>query len=114
MRPSRLFDASCGINNEYPASNALKAFLYRSKSHATKVLEVLRNLETDVTYYEWMKGRVGVLYILCLMRRWLPDLVVEINPAITSLIEAILPQKPWGWNGKQYLGTVHGEIGIVT
>jgi hypothetical protein len=47
------------------------------------------------------------------MRHWLLHLAETINPVITSLIKAMLPQQPWIWMGRQYLGTVHGEIGIV-
>jgi hypothetical protein len=109
-----LLDVSCGITNEYLASNALKACLYQSESHAIKVLEALRSLETDPTYCEWLKGRAGALYILRVMRQWLPDLAPAINSVITSLIEAMLPQQPWVWAERQYLGTVHGDIGILT
>ena len=109
-----LLDASCGINNEYLASNAIKACLYQNESHVIKVLDALRSLKTDPTYCEWMKGRAGALYILRLIRQRLPHLSSVINPVITSLIEVILSQQPWVWNGKQYLGTVHGDIGIVT
>jgi hypothetical protein len=107
-------ETSCGISNEYLASSALKACIYQSESHATKVLDALRNLDVDPTHCEWLNGRAGGLYILRLMRHWLPHLAETINPVITSLIEAMLPQQPWIWMGHQYLGAVHGEIGIVT
>jgi Lanthionine synthetase C-like protein len=103
---------TCGITNEYLASNALKACIYQNERHALKVLDALQDLESDPTHCEWMNGRAGALYILRLMRKWLPDMAAAINVVITSLIEAILPQQPWIWNGRQYLGTVHGEIGI--
>lgn len=61
-----------------------------------------------------MKGRAGALYILRIMREWLPDLATAINPVVTTLIEAILSQDRWVWNGNQYIGPVHGDIGIVT
>ena len=77
-------------------------------------LDAFSNLEADPAHCEWMNGRAGGLYYLRLLRRWLPDIAAAINSAITSLIEAILPQQPWIWNGRQYLGTVHGEIGILT
>lgn len=48
------------------------------------------------------------------MRKWLPNLAAPINGVMTSLIETMLPQQPWIWHGKQYIGLVHGEIGIVT
>ncbi|TVY87711.1 LanC-like protein-like protein [Lachnellula willkommii] len=109
-----VFDVSCGITNEYLASNALKACLYHDEKYAQKVLQALQSLETDATYCEWLKGRAGALYILRVMRKWLPDLATTINTVITSLIEAVIPQQPWVWGGRQYLGTVHGEIGILT
>jgi len=105
---------TCGITNEYLASNALKACIYQSESHATRVLDALRTLEADPTHCEWMNGRAGGLYLLRLMRKWLPDMTAEINVVIKFLIEAIIPQQPWVWSGRQYLGTVHGEIGILT
>jgi lantibiotic modifying enzyme len=109
-----LLDLSSGISNEYLASNALKACVYQSESHATKVLDALRNLDVDPTHCEWLKGRAGALYVLRLMRHYLPHMAAATNPVVTSLIEAILPQQPWIWMERQYLGTVHGEIGIVT
>ncbi|KAE9381869.1 hypothetical protein N431DRAFT_425458 [Stipitochalara longipes BDJ] len=105
---------TCGITNEYLASNALKACIYQSESHAEKVLDALRYLEEDPTYCEWMNGRAGGLYLLRLISRWLPHMTAKINQVVTSLIEAILPEQPWVWSGRQYLGTVHGEIGILT
>jgi hypothetical protein len=90
-----LLDLGSGISNEYLASNALKACIYQSESHANKVLEALSNLEVDPTRCEWLKGRAGALYILRLMRHNLPRLAAAINLVITSLIEAMLPQQPW-------------------
>ena len=104
----------CGITNEYLASNTLKACIYQSENHASKVLDALRTLEANPTHCEWMNGRAGGLYLLRLMRKWLPGMAAEINLVITSLIEAILPQQPWVWSSRQYLGTVHGEIGVLT
>ncbi|PMD51620.1 uncharacterized protein K444DRAFT_647664 [Hyaloscypha bicolor E] len=80
-----VFEGTCGITSEYLASNALKACLYQSETHAAKVLDAFSNLEADPAHCEWMNGRA-----------------------------AILPQQPWIWNGSQYLGVVHGEIGILT
>lgn len=88
--------------------------MYQSELHASKVLDSLRDLKTNPTYCEWFKGRAGTLYILRVMRQGLPSLTASINSAITSLIKAMLPQQPWVWNGWQYLGLVHGEIGVVT
>jgi hypothetical protein len=48
------------------------------------------------------------------MRTWLPNFAIEINPVITSLVDEILSQRDWVWSGREYLGPVHGDIGIVT
>ena len=105
---------SCGITNEYLASNTLKACLYQSNIHAENVLEMLRNLKMDRAACEWMNGRAGALYLLRVMRKWLPGKAGAINSVIATLIEVILTQQPWIWNGRQYLGAVHGEIGVLT
>ena len=70
---------SCGITNEYLASNTLKACLYQSNVHAEKVLELLRNLKIDRAACEWMNGRAGALYLLRVMRKWLPGTAGAIN-----------------------------------
>lgn len=105
---------SCGITNEFLTSNALKACLYQDESQATEVIDALRNLETDPTYCEWLKGRAGALYILRGIRQWLPNLATAVNEVITLLIEDILPQQPCIWSNRRYIGPVHGDIGILT
>lgn len=107
-------DTGCGISNEYLAYNAVKACLYQDEGYANRVLHALRGLRTDQTECEWLYGRAGALYILRVIRRWLPQLAEAVNRVIRSLIEEMLLQQPWFWHGKQYLGAVHGEIGIVT
>ncbi|KAH8899157.1 hypothetical protein GQ53DRAFT_742225 [Thozetella sp. PMI_491] len=109
-----LLDTSCGITNEYLASYTIKACLYQDDGHALRILDALVALETDPSYSEWLKGRAGALYLLRVMRQGLPHLAPAIEVVITSLIETIMSQQPWVWDGRQYLGTVHGEIGILT
>lgn len=110
----RLLDVSCGISNEFLTSNTIKASLYQDESRAIEVIEAIRTLDTDPTYCEWMKGRAGALYILRLIRHWLPNLASAVDQVITEVIEDILLQHPWSWNGKRYIGPVHGDIGIIT
>ena len=39
----------------------------------------------------------------------------EIDEAITAIIDKVLEEGPaWFWHGKEYLGAVHGSIGILT
>ncbi|KAH7393638.1 hypothetical protein BKA64DRAFT_746669 [Cadophora sp. MPI-SDFR-AT-0126] len=113
-----LLEENSGIANEYLASNTLKACVFQSEEHARKVLSALSskslNTSTPASYCEYLKGRAGGLYMLRLIKRALPNLSTEIDGVMKELIEDILPQQPWTWAERQYLGTVHGEIGILT
>ncbi|KFZ06021.1 hypothetical protein V501_07807 [Pseudogymnoascus sp. VKM F-4519 (FW-2642)] len=109
-----LLGESCGITNEFLTSNTIKACLYQDENRAMEVISALSNLETDPTYCEWLKGRAGALYILRIIRKWLPNLTTAVNEVITLLIEEILPQHPWSWSDRKYIGAVHGDIGILT
>ncbi|TVY58911.1 LanC-like protein 3-like protein [Lachnellula suecica] len=109
-----LLNTGCGITNDFLASNALKACVYQSERHATKVLEALSKPDTDPTWVEYLKGRAGALYLLRVIRKWLPGMTEAINQVIKSLIDEMIPQQPWVWEEKRYLGTVHGEIGALT
>ena len=108
------FDASCGITNEYLAYNTVFACAYDDKESAIRVITSLQSLETDPSYYEWLNGRSGALYLLRVLRKYGPSLAEEIQRTMRILIEAILSQDPWLWGERQYLGTVHGDIGILT
>lgn len=64
---------------------------------------------------EWVNGRAGTLYLLRLMRTWVPGSASLIDPAINQLIDCILGNgPPFIFHGWQYLGTGHGEMGILT
>ncbi|KKY31070.1 putativelike protein 1 [Diaporthe ampelina] len=64
---------------------------------------------------ELLQGRAGTLYMLRMMRHWVPDSAVLLDRSIDSVTAAILAHGPeWKWHGKRYLGAVHGDIGIVT
>jgi hypothetical protein len=111
-------EKGCGVANEYLCSNVLKAVLYREEKYAGKVLDVIRGCETPKSWCEWLRGRAGALYLLRLLRRYLPGLEYEIKEVMGEVCEDIVVEMEGDgrlvWNGHQYLGAVHGEIGIVT
>ncbi|PVH76842.1 hypothetical protein DL98DRAFT_657170 [Cadophora sp. DSE1049] len=111
-----LLEENCGIANEYLTFNALIACVFGDEACARRLLEALKGLNetTPKSYCEYLKGRAGGLYLLRLLKRGMPHLRNEIDIVIKDLIEDILPQQPWTWDGRQYLGSVHGEIGILT
>ena len=109
-----IFDKTCGVTNEYLAFNTLKACLTKDLMYAHKVQQALTSLSTNPTYSEWFNGRAGSLYILRLLNHHLPSLIPLNQTLTTSIIQHLLSQAPWTWQGHQYLGPVHGEIGIFT
>ncbi|KAL8797138.1 MAG: hypothetical protein Q9195_000605 [Heterodermia aff. obscurata] len=75
-----------------------------------------RMLPTDDSN-EWLYGRAGSLYLLRLIRAWSPSsgrFMDRLN-IISEAMQPILDHAPsWPWHGKDYLGAVHGRIGIIT
>ncbi|KAL8636728.1 MAG: hypothetical protein Q9228_005909 [Teloschistes exilis] len=64
---------------------------------------------------EWLYGRAGFLYLLRLVRHWVPSQKETMDACITRIGDCILRNGPsWTWHGKEYLGAVHGSVGIVT
>jgi hypothetical protein len=108
-----ILDKRCGITNEYLSFHAVKASATRDMSCVKKVIEELTDLKTDPTFSEWFNGRAGALYILRMIRIRIPESAEMINKAMKPLIEHLLSQEPWFWSGRQYCGSVHGEIGIL-
>lgn len=89
-----MLDKSCGITNEYLSFHAVKASATGDMSCVMKVLEILTHLKTDPTFCEWFNGRAGTLYILRLIRTWIPESAEMINKAMKGLIEHLLSQEP--------------------
>lgn len=111
------FDATCGITNPYLAYNTVYACAYNDSAAVLRVLSALNHLETDVGHCEWLNGRAGALYLLRVIKKFLPTIhAEEIKATMRRLIDEIMSQEPWVWGDQQreYLGTVHGNIGILT
>lgn len=67
---------------------------------------------------EWLYGRAGYLYLLRMVRRALAHSAEArdlLDDAADEVIEAMLADaRPWKWQGKAYVGAVHGMAGIMT
>ncbi|KAL9611166.1 MAG: hypothetical protein Q9167_004188 [Letrouitia subvulpina] len=107
---------SCGIGNDTLAYYAVSAALTQDKRSITS----LENLAVQISQApggsdEWLYGRAGFLYLLRLVRHWVPSYADRMNTCIALMTEAILSHgPPWPWHGKEYLGAVHGQMGILT
>ncbi|KAI0555102.1 hypothetical protein F4679DRAFT_151417 [Xylaria curta] len=114
--------AHCGIGDETLAHLALNAVVSKDSNLAKQLCahaEVI-NSSNDTGSNEWLYGRAGYLYLLRLCRGVFSmerhaTTAARLERTISSTVYRILsvPQ-PWVWHGKQYLGAVHGSIGIIT
>jgi lantibiotic modifying enzyme len=64
---------------------------------------------------EWLYGCAGTLYLLRMVKHWAMSTSDRIIQLQKRFINHMLNQgPPWVWHGKNYLGAVHGDIGIIT
>ena len=108
----------CGVANEKLTTLALTAALDQDKSAAERLCSYvpkLLNTRSREGSCEWLYGLSGFLYLLRLCRSHLPQTSHIVEPAIQEITSYILRQPlPWKWHEKEYLGAVHGTIGIIT
>lgn len=107
----------CGLWCEKLAYDVVRACITRDAAYANEFLSSLPGaLAQDGSWPgELLQGRAGTLYMLRMMRHWVPDSAVLLDRSIESLATTILAGGPeWKWHEKRYLGAVHGDIGFIT
>lgn len=112
----------CGTTSEKLAFEAVRACVSRDLGHVkefvTSVSPALRRQpQADADDYpdEVFYGRAGALYLLRMVRHWVPNSAPLVEGTIVRLTERIMSRLgEWTWRGKPYLGAVHGDIGIIT
>ncbi|KAI4122915.1 MAG: hypothetical protein LQ338_005548 [Usnochroma carphineum] len=115
-RVSGVTAENCGVINEELAFCAVSAALDGDSKcidslahHAAKVIKIPDGSD------EWLYGRAGLLYLLRLVRHWVPGSKEAMDSSIKKVGDRILEDGPrWRWHGKEYLGAVHGYVGIIT
>ncbi|KAL8829170.1 MAG: hypothetical protein Q9191_002164 [Dirinaria sp. TL-2023a] len=106
-----------GIINEQLAFYAVRSALTQDVKDVEKLAEAVKKgaLTAERGSDEFLYGRVGCLYLLRLAIHWVAESGKNVKPVIEDIIEKILSHgAPWPWHGKDYLGAVHGRIGIIT
>ena len=109
----------CGVIDQGMTNLALEAAFDRNVNAATCFVEWANTIaESERAGNEWLYGRAGVLYFLRLIRRtWAETASISQTLDLTAskLIRSIMDaERPWIWHGKNYVGAVHGTIGIIT
>ena len=112
----RLGSHGCGISDERLAFEAVRAAVSKDKQHVRDfVASVSQVIAVQEYPDENLYGRAGTLYLLRLVRHWVPGSSSLVDPAIAEISNTILNNGPrWKWHGRRYLGAVHGDAGILT
>ncbi|KAL8702947.1 MAG: hypothetical protein Q9201_003876 [Fulgogasparrea decipioides] len=106
----------CGVIHETLAFSAVSAALSGEKDFLDTLMSCASELAKEPHGSdEWLYGRAGLLYLLRLVRHWMPSSAEKMNASIQKIGDRILDDGPrWKWHGKEYLGAVHGAVGIIT
>ncbi|KAJ6787189.1 hypothetical protein PWT90_05577 [Aphanocladium album] len=116
----------CGLINEDMSYNAVRACLSGMGQDVDRFLQdfdaagaPVPEGEEDEYDPEMMQGRAGALYLLRLVRHWVPACSSKINAHIDNIATRLLQannygEESWRWGNGRYIGAVHGDIGNIT
>lgn len=105
----------CGIASEELAYEAVQACITKDLADVEAFVSNIPAILAGNSPDEMLHGRAGTLYMMHMIRHWVPDSAALLEPAMQSITGSIMADGPdWTWFGKPYLGAVHGDIGIVT
>ena len=118
-------DIECGLISEKLSREALTAclsgemrdverFIASTAGAASSSPEADKALADEILY-----GRAGVLFLLRLVRHWVPESKAMLDLQMKAVAARIMEannhgQDSWVWADKKFLGAVHGDIGIIT
>lgn len=115
-----------GLIGETVCLLALKACVSGSEADLDRFLacfDAARQPIPDGEEDEWdaelLQGRAGALYLLRLVRKWVPASKDRIDECISDMAERLMQAndygaRSWRWVGRMYTGAVHGDIGNIT
>lgn len=116
----------CGLASELLCLQALKACVSKKRedvieflAHTPKLLGPFPSPQDDPFPSELINGRAGTLYLLRMVKHWVPEYAALVQSPIQRLAEKIIftnddGRGNWEWHGKRYFGAAHGDIGIIT
>ncbi|KAH7157473.1 hypothetical protein B0J13DRAFT_541875 [Dactylonectria estremocensis] len=125
-RGSLVLDSKCGIGSEKLSFEAVRACITKDKDDVIEFLSNIPRLlgpyptpQDDPFASEIISGRAGTLYLLRIVRHWVPEYAPLIESPLHRLTECIMATDDdgrgnWEWHGKRYFGAAHGDIGIIT
>lgn len=121
---AKLERGCCGISSERLSYDAVKACISKDPDDVGNFIAdvnlILDADDSDDPFpSELANGKAGTLYLLRMVKHWVPGYERETDQAMKLVAERILAtdddgQGNWEWHGKRYFGAVHGDIGIIT
>ncbi|EFY93057.1 LanC-like protein 1 [Metarhizium acridum CQMa 102] len=119
-------DKNCGLACEKLAFEAVRACVTGSERDVAAFLDNIPGLAAPTRHgsdkafpSEMLYGRAAVLYMLRMVRRFVPSSAGPVDQAIGSICQRILDTRDgskgdWLWHGKRYYGAAHGDVGVIT
>jgi hypothetical protein len=105
----------CGVTSELLAYQAVQAAVSKDLAYVKAFLESIPLILSGGFEAEWLRGRAGTLYLIRLIRHWLPGSSHLLEDATKDICESLLVDGPdWTFYNARYIGAVHGDIGIIT
>jgi hypothetical protein len=118
---------ACGLIVEKLCHEAVRASITKDLNHvrtfvsslAPVIAPKVEGRSEDTFATELLYGRSGALYLLRMIRHFVPNSAALLARAIVLLTDRILATDDdgrgnWTWNGTRYIGAGHGDIGILT
>ncbi|KAJ2970145.1 hypothetical protein NQ176_g8327 [Zarea fungicola] len=108
-----------GLHNEKLCIDALYACITGNEADVKAVLaSIPLYLDLQKPYFdELFYGRAGVLYLLRLVKTWVPSQADAIDEAITAMVAKTIQSRKdkgcWTIVNTRYYGPAHGDIGII-
>jgi lanthionine synthetase-like protein len=139
--PLALEPGNCGLGSECLSHPAVKACITKDLNDVRSFLSSLPQIlaparparqssaegmdvdadaaSLDPFPSDLLSGRAGTLYLLRLIRHWVPHSAPLVELYIVHLTERILATDDdghgnWLFSGERYIGAAHGDIGIIT
>ncbi|KAL8993223.1 MAG: hypothetical protein Q9169_006506 [Polycauliona sp. 2 TL-2023] len=108
---------NCGVINEELSACAVLAAVTGDDEYSDVLVHHTSTVVQPHGSDEWLYGRAGFLYLLRMVRHWAQN--SRTKEAMSACMERVGDRilqngPPWKWHQKEYLGAVHGSMGIIT
>jgi hypothetical protein len=117
----------CGLISEKLCLEAVRACITKDLSHVKEFVKNIPalltppskgNPQNDPFPSELPYGRAGALYLLRMIRHWVPNSAPLVERSIVLITERILATDDngagdWIYRNRRYIGAGHGDMGIL-